>query len=34
MTMFILGFALCAIIDLATVLLFRRDFINVLRRLP
>jgi hypothetical protein len=34
MTLFLLGFLACAIIDLATVLLFRRDFIDVLRRLP
>jgi hypothetical protein len=32
--MFLFGFLVCAVIDLATVLLFRRDFINVLRRLP
>jgi hypothetical protein len=34
MTLFILGFLTCAVIDLATVLLLRRDFITVLRRLP
>lgn len=34
MTMFILGFLACAVIDLATVLLFRRDFIEMLRRMP
>jgi hypothetical protein len=33
-TLFILGFLACAVIDLVTVLLFRRDFIAVLRRLP
>jgi len=32
--MFLFGFLAAAIIDLATVLLFRRDFIAVLRRLP
>lgn len=34
MTLFIIGFLTCAIIDLATVLLFRKDFIAMLRRLP
>lgn len=34
MSMFLIGFLACAIIDLATVLLFRKDFIAVLRRLP
>lgn len=32
--MFIIGFLTCAVIDLVTLLLFRRDFIAVLRRLP
>ena len=34
MTMFLFGFLAAAVIDLVTVLLFRRDFIAVLRRLP
>jgi hypothetical protein len=33
MMMFILGFAACAVIDLAILLLFRRDFAIVLGRL-